>query len=466
MFNIQSEDIIAAIATPYGTGGIGIIRISGQGAFEIAAKIFKGKKDFSNIKSHTINYGKIVNPINGEVLDEVLLSKMSKPNTFTREDIVEINCHGGINVLMNVLDLIVREGARLAEPGEFTKRAFLNGRIDLSQAEAVIDLINSKTKESSKAAIEQLDGKLSEKVKKIRQKLIGLIAHIEVNIEYPEYDVEEVTALMSYNTIKEVHFELENMIKSFEKGKIIKEGIKAVIIGSPNVGKSSLLNELTGKDRAIVSDIPGTTRDTIEEYINIKGIPVRILDTAGIRETEDFIEKIGVQKAEKEILGADLLILVIDVSSSVICDDLELLQRFGDTKVIILLNKIDLLNEEEYKEIEKKVENKLSNKNIVKISLKKSIGVEDLIDQIYKLFIEGDINTSDEILITNIRHKNLLENAASSLDEAAKATNIGLPLDIITIDINRAAEYLGQITGESVNEDVVQEIFSRFCLGK
>jgi tRNA modification GTPase len=269
---LQIDDTIAAISTPYGTGGIGIVRISGQKSFKIASKIFKGRKSFNTIKSHTINYGKIIDPKSREILDEVLLSKMSKPHTFTREDMVEINCHGGMIVLKNVLELIIREGARLAEPGEFTKRAFLNGRIDLSQAEAVIDLINSKTKESSMAAIEQLEGKLSEKLKIIRKKLIELIAHIEVNIEYPEYDVEEVTPLMAHTIVKEAYDELKFMIKSFEKGRIIKDGIKVVIAGRPNVGKSSLLNELTGKNRAIVTDIPGTTRDVLSTF-HLKCIP-------------------------------------------------------------------------------------------------------------------------------------------------------------------------------------------------
>ncbi|HHW31330.1 MAG TPA: tRNA uridine-5-carboxymethylaminomethyl(34) synthesis GTPase MnmE [Clostridiaceae bacterium] len=463
---MQTDDTIAAISTPAGTGGIGIIRISGDKAFEIAEKIFIGKKDFSNIKSHTIKYGKIIDPSAGEIIDEVLISKMRKPHTFTREDMVEINCHGGMTVLRNVLELVIREGARLAEPGEFTKRAFLNGRIDLSQAEAVIDIINSKTKESSKAAIEQLEGKLSRRLKEIRKKLISLIANIEVNIEYPEYDIEEITLEETCSTIHETYYELENLIKSFEKGRIIKEGIKAVIVGKPNVGKSSLLNELTGKDRAIVTDIPGTTRDVIEDYINIKGIPMRILDTAGIRETEDPVEKIGVQKTEKEILAADLVILMIDVRTGISNEDLEMVQKAKDKKIIVLINKIDLVEEKECNKTENDIKNKLEGIETVKVSLLKGTGVEELTDKIYKLFVGGEINYSNEIIITNIRHKNLMEKAKICMKEALDGCRSGLPLDIISIDISRGADYLGQITGETVSEDVLHEIFSRFCLGK
>lgn len=463
---IQTDDTIAAISTPAGTGGIGIIRISGNKAFEVAERIFRGKKDFSNIKSHTVNYGKIIEPKTGEIIDEVLISKMCKPHTFTREDMVEINCHGGMTVLRSILELVISEGARLAEPGEFTKRAFLNGRIDLSQAEAVIDIINSKTKESSRAAIEQLEGKLSGRLKEIRKKLISLIAHIEVNIEYPEYDIEEVTLEMTCNTIQEAYGELQHMIKSFEKGRIIKEGIKAVIVGKPNVGKSSLLNELTGKERAIVTDIPGTTRDIIEDYVNIKGIPMRILDTAGIRKTEDPVEKIGVERAEKEILAADLVILMIDVRAGISDEDLEMVRKAKDKKVIVIINKIDLLKEKECDKTERDIKNKLEGIDVVKVSLLNGTGVEDLEDKIYKLFLEGEVNYSDEVIITNIRHKNLLDKASMCIKEALEGSRSGLPLDIISIDISRGADYLGQITGETVSEDVLHEIFSRFCLGK
>ena len=365
---LYNEDTIAAISTPHGNGGIGIIRISGEKAFDIAAKIFIGIKKFNEIKTHTINYGKIVNSKNKEILDEVLLSKMSKPNTFTREDIVEINCHGGTVVLKNILELVLKEGARLAEPGEFTKRAFLNGRIDLSQAEAVIDLINSKTNESSKAAVDQLEGKLSIKLKEARNKLIELIAHIEVTVDYPEHDIEEITGQKIYSEIQDIKNKLLKIIEGFEKGRIIREGINAVIVGRPNVGKSSLLNELTGKSRAIVTDIPGTTRDIIEEYINLNGIPVRIIDTAGIRETEDLVEKIGVEKAHKEALSADLIIMMIDANLGINKEDIEILDKVKDKKVIVILNKIDLVSEEEIISLE----DKLCDKKLIRMSLKKS----------------------------------------------------------------------------------------------
>lgn len=459
---LLNEDTITAISTPQGNGGIGIIRLSGDKAFEIAAKVFKGKKEFKRIKSHTINYGKIVNPNTGEVLDEVLISKMVKPNTFTREDVVEINCHGGSVVLKKILELLIKEGARVAEPGEFTKRAFLNGRIDLSQAEAVIDLINAKTNESSKAAVGQLEGKLSAKLKAARSKLIELIAHIEVTVDYPEHDIEEITGQKIFSEIKVVRENLINIIDGFEKGRIIREGINAVIVGRPNVGKSSLLNELTGKNRAIVTDIPGTTRDIIEDYINLNGVPVRIIDTAGIRDTEDVVEKIGVEKTHRELEAADLIIMMIDVDHGILEEDVEILNKIQDKKAIIILNKIDLVGEEEIKNIEKK----LKDKKVIKMSIKEDIGTLELGKAVMELFVKGEVSLNSEVLVTNIRHKNLIDKAIESIDFAMGAYESGMPLDMITIDVVNAAQYLGEITGESVSEDVMHEIFSRFCLGK
>jgi len=459
---MYKEDTIAAISTPHGTGGIGIIRISGDRAFEIAEKIFVGKKNFKNIKSHTINYGKIVNPKDGLTLDEVLLSKMEKPNTFTREDIVEINCHGGLMVLKNILELCIKEGARLAEPGEFTKRAFLNGRIDLSQAEAVIDLINSKTDEGSRAAISQLEGKLSKRLKEARKKLIELLAHIEVTVDYPEYDVEEVTGNMIYNELDEIKKKLQDIIVGFDKGRIIREGIDAVIVGRPNVGKSSLLNELSGKNRAIVTDIPGTTRDIIEEYININGIPVRIIDTAGIRETQDVVEKIGVERTHKAINEADLIIMMIDAKRGINEEDNEIISKLVDKKLIILINKVDLVDENEIQKIEKQLE----GKKYLRTSLKEDRGLKELGDALVDMFVSGEVSMNNEILLTNVRHKSLIDKALSSIDKAMSAQQEMMPVDLLAIDIRDAADYLGQITGESVSEDVMHEIFSRFCLGK
>lgn len=457
-----AEDTIAAISTPYGTGGIGIIRISGDRAFEIAKTIFKGKKNFDEIKSHTINYGKIIDPVKNETIDEVLVTKMKKPNTFTREDVVEINCHGGIVVLKKILDLVLRQGARAAEPGEFTKRAFLNGRIDLSQAEAVIDIINSKTEESSKAAVNQLEGKLSSKIKALRRRLIEILAHIEAVVDYPEEDIEEITGEKVYNEIKDIKENLKKITDNFERGRILREGIDAVIVGRPNVGKSSLLNELTGKNRAIVTDIPGTTRDIIEEYININDIPVRIVDTAGIRETEDAVEIIGVEKTHKALEEAELVIMMVDAEKGFTPEDSAILEKVANKKLIILINKIDKSNEENIKNIEKNLE----GMNYIRTSIREEIGIDKIGKMITKLFTKGEINLNSQIILTNIRHKNLIDKAILSIDDAMGAYENKIPLDLMTIDITNAADFLGQITGESVKEDVINEIFSRFCLGK
>ncbi|MCX8128991.1 MAG: tRNA uridine-5-carboxymethylaminomethyl(34) synthesis GTPase MnmE [Clostridia bacterium] len=456
------DDTIAAISTAQGTGGIGIIRISGSRAFDIASKLFKGKNSFDKIKSHTISYGKLIDPKTGDTVDEVLISKMKGPNTFTREDVVEINCHGGMVVIKKILELVIKQGSRIAEPGEFTKRAFLNGRIDLSQAEAVIDIINSKTDESSRAAVDQLEGKLSRKLREVRSKLIELIAHIEVTVDYPEHDIEEITGQKVYNNALEIKNKLQDIVKGFEKGRIIREGINIVIVGRPNVGKSSLLNELSGKNKAIVTDIPGTTRDIIEEYININGIPVRITDTAGIRETEDIVERIGVERAQKAIDAADLIIIVIDTSMGMDDEDLKILEKAGNKKLIVLLNKIDLVDDFVINEIE----SRFAGRKVLKSSVKNDIGIDKLEDEISGMFFTGEINANNEILVTNIRHKDLIDKAISSTCEACSAYEAGMPLDCITIDIKNAAEYLGQVTGESISEDVMHEIFKRFCIGK
>lgn len=461
MFN---EETIAAVSTPPGTGGIGIVRVSGERAFDIADSIFRGKKDFGEIGSHTVNYGKIIDPVSKEVIDEVLLTKMKKPHTFTREDVVEINCHGSTAVLKRLLDIIIKSGARLAEPGEFTKRAFLNGRMDLSQAEAVIDLINSKTDESSKAAVNQLEGKLSKKLKDARQKLIELIAHIEVTVDYPEHDIEEVTGEKVYSELKIIDQKLKDITKGFEKGRILREGINVVIVGRPNVGKSSLLNELAGKNKAIVTEIPGTTRDIIEEFVSIKGIPVKLVDTAGIRETEDVVEKIGVERAKKAIDNADLLIMMIDADSGFEEEDLSIIEKIRDRnkKMLFLINKIDLVDEKALQNLRLK----LLGFKVLETSLKNDLGVGKLEEEIAGMFLKGEVNLNSEVLLTNVRHKNLLDKAIQSIEDAMLSYESAMPLDCITIDIKNAAEHLGEITGESVSEDVMHEIFSRFCIGK
>lgn len=459
---MYNDDTIAAISTPQGTGGIGIIRISGSRAFEIAGRIFSGKKAFDELKSHTISYGKIIDPSSSETIDEVLVSKMNKPNTFTREDVVEINCHGGLVVLKRVLELVIREGARLAEPGEFTKRAFLNGRIDLSQAEAVIDIINSKTLQSSRAAMDQLEGKLSRQLKKVRDHLIELLAHMEVNFDYPEYDVEEITGRKVYDEAGQIRDLLEGIMNSFEKGRILREGISAVIVGRPNVGKSSLLNELSGKSRAIVTDIPGTTRDIIEEYVNINGIPVKMIDTAGIRETDDVVEKIGVERAQNAIENSDLVIVMIDAGVGISEEDMEILEKVKGKKTIVLINKVDLAGKQEVDAIA----DKLAGFRVIRTSVKNEKGIDDLEKEITDLFMKGGISLNSEVIITNIRHKDLIVKAIQSIDEARGSYENGMPLDLIAIDIKNAAEFIGQITGESVSDDVIHEIFKNFCLGK
>lgn len=475
-----ASDTIAAISTPMGIGGIGVIRISGEQCFEIAARVFHGRKPFGEIKSHTVSHGRIVEPSTGETLDEVLLIKMARPHTFTREDVVELNCHGGTVVLLRVLKLLVKEGARPAEPGEFTKRAFLNGRMDLSQAEAVIDLIHSKTAEGSRAAVIQLEGRLSEKIRDARKKLIEMIAHLEVTVDYPEHDIEELTGKQVYEEVGKVSERLKAITEGFERGRILREGISAAIVGKPNVGKSSLLNELAGKNRAIVTDIPGTTRDVIEEYINIRGIPVRLMDTAGIRETEDPVERIGVEKAQSVLDSADVVIMVLDAVSGIEPEDRFILDKVQGKKTIYIINKTDAAGPEAVRGVEREIRDKLvmdqesirteftqpGVEAVIKAAIKHGTGVDKLEDRIEELFARGGIRMNNEILLTNVRHKNLVDKALESLQDAASAYENAMPLDFITIDIKNAADFLGQITGESVSEDVVQEIFSRFCVGK
>lgn len=459
---LLKEDTIAAISTPQGTGGIGIVRMSGTDSFKIASEIFVGNKKFATIKSHTVSFGKIVNPVTKEILDEVLITKMEKPKTYTREDVVEISCHGSTVTVRRVLELLIKMGARLAEAGEFTKRAFLNGRIDLSQAEAVIDVINSKTDESSRSAVNQLEGKLSEKIREARKRLIELLAHIEVTVDYPEEDIEEITADKVYEEASVIKGELRKLSLSFERGRFIREGINLVIAGRPNVGKSSLLNELSGKNRAIVSDIPGTTRDIVEDYISINGIPVRVVDTAGIRETEDVIEKIGVQRAKDALKNADLVAVIIDAAGGITEEDKNVLDSVKDLNVIILINKTDIATVEEIKDLKEKFE----SYEIFEISAKTGHGIEVFEEKIASMVRTGKLSGESEILVTNVRHKILIDRAVESIDEALKAYDLGMPLDCLSIDIKNSAEYLGNIIGESVTDDVLKEVFSRFCLGK
>lgn len=457
----MSEDTIVAISTPYGSGGIGIIRMSGQDAFFVAEKIFRGKRRFSDIPSHTINYGRIIDVFTNDVVDEVMLSKMCAPNTFTREDIVEINTHGSQVVLRNILELITKLGVRVAEPGEFTKRAFLNGRIDLSQAEAVIDVINSKTDRGLKLAINQLEGALSKKLLVVRSGLVELIAHIEVTIDYPEYDIDEVTTKEIDDSLRLAVDSISDILSTYNRGRILRDGINMVIVGKPNVGKSSLMNSLSGKSKAIVTDVPGTTRDVIEEYIDFAGVAVRIVDTAGIRDTKDIVEKIGVEKSKKEAEMADIIVMVVDASCGMTSEDCDILRLVRDKDVVVLLNKIDLVDSTH------KVKEEILDVacvDIIEISVLNDVGMTRFESYIKDKFLGVDI--SNELMVTNIRHKNLLEEAKTSLNDAIIAKESSMPLDMITIDIREAINRIGEITGEEVDDLILQEIFSRFCVGK
>ncbi|NYB75454.1 tRNA uridine-5-carboxymethylaminomethyl(34) synthesis GTPase MnmE [Sedimentibacter hydroxybenzoicus DSM 7310] len=456
----MNTDTIAAIATFLGNAGINIIRISGNNALDIAKKIFvkNGKNDL-DLKPRYLHYGHIVDD-NNKVIDEVLISYMKAPNTYTKENIIEINCHGGLISAKKILETVLLHDCRAAERGEFTKRAFLNGRIDLAQAEAVIDIINSKTDSSHEISVNHLEGRLSREINEIIEEILDLLANIEVNIDFPEYDEDEVTI----NKVKELSEslvnELDRLIKTADTGKIFKEGIKTVILGKPNVGKSSLMNFLLNENRAIVTEIPGTTRDTIEEYVNIKGVPLRIIDTAGIRDTDDKVEKIGVEKALSKVDEADLVIMVFDSSTDLEEDDEYIINYVKNKKVVYISNKTDLprkLNLKKYENIEKE---------LINISILKNQGLEEIINKVNQMFFEGSINISDELIINNVRHKNLLIKAKNSLKEVLNSINNQMTIDFIDIDLKQAMESLGLIVGKTVSDDLMDKIFNEFCIGK
>lgn len=451
---------IAAISTAPGVGGIGIIRMSGENCFDILEKIFKQKKyqSIEDIKGYSIKYGNIVD--GKEIIDEVLVSYFKSPKSYTSENMCEINSHGGIVIMNKILELCIKNGANLAEPGEFTKRAFLNGRLDLSQAEAVIDIINSKTDKEAKVSIEQLKGSLSEKIEKIRKMIISIMADIEATIDYPEYDLEEVTNSKILLTLDEVDKILEGLEKSFNNGKILREGINTAIIGRPNAGKSSLLNVILNEERAIVTDIEGTTRDTIEEYIQIDGIPLKIIDTAGIRNANDKVEKIGVEKSIEIAKKSDIVIAIFDINRDINDEDKEIIELLKDKNAIIILNKIDLENKIDVKKFEK------LNKPIIRISTKTREGIEELYEEISKMFKLKDIANDGETIVSNARHKSIIINSRKNLNIARETIENNMPIDIISTYLKEIIEELGKITGETVTEDVISEIFSKFCLGK
>ncbi|KRM69578.1 tRNA modification GTPase mnmE [Apilactobacillus ozensis DSM 23829 = JCM 17196] len=457
-------DTIAAISTPPGEGGIAIVRISGDEAFEVISKIFKGK-DLKKVPSHTINYGHIIDPDNGSDVDEVMVSVMKAPKTYTKEDVIEINCHGGIIATNKILQLVLSYGARMAEPGEFTKRAFLNGRIDLSQSEAVMDLIEAKTDRSMKAALNQLDGNLSSLIRKLRQDILDVLANVEVNIDYPEYDdAEVVTTKLLSNKAKELKVRIQKLLDTSKQGRVLRDGLATSIVGRPNVGKSSLLNHLLHQDKAIVTDVPGTTRDVLEEYVNVRGVPLKLVDTAGIRETDDKVEKIGVDRSRKAIQSSDLVLLVLNASEHLTDEDKELIKLTQDTKKIIILNKTDLdqkLTTDEIKQIVG------SDESIITTSAIKDDGTEKLEELIAHLFFnEGIESSQNDVMVTNARHISLLHQAKDALSSVLDGIDSGMPVDLVQMDMRRCWDLLGEITGDSYNGELLDQLFSQFCLGK
>ncbi|WP_299268302.1 tRNA uridine-5-carboxymethylaminomethyl(34) synthesis GTPase MnmE [uncultured Leptotrichia sp.] len=452
-------DTIAAISTPKGEGGIAIIRISGDKSFEILDKIFVKKNPNANLGFYKLNYGFIKD---GEkTVDEVMAVRLKAPKSYTCEDIVEINCHGGTLVSEKVLELVLRNGARHAESGEFTKRAFMNGRIDLSQAEAVMDIIQGKTEKSVSLSLDQLRGDLRDKVNQFKKALLDITAHVNVVLDYPEEGIDDPLPAELRNNLEKVYEEANHLIDSYDTGKKIKEGIKTVIVGKPNVGKSTLLNALLHEERAIVTHVAGTTRDVIEEIINIKGVPLVLVDTAGIRKTDDIVENIGVEKSKQFIGKADLVLLVLDASKELENEDIEVINQIKENKkkVIVLLNKIDL---------NKKINLAGHNlENIVEISAKDNIGIEDMQEKIYSYIVEEDVeNSSEKLIITNIRHKTALEKTKDAIKNIFETIDMGLPMDLISVDLKEALDSLSEITGEISSEDILDHVFGNFCVGK
>lgn len=453
-------DTIAAISTPIGEGGISIVRMSGEDAVKIANKVFKGA-NLTEVSTHTIHYGHIVDPESKKVIDEAMVTVLRAPKTFTREDIVEVNCHGGIVVTNHILQILLANGARMADPGEFTKRAFVNGRIDLTQAESVMDIVRAKTDKARQVAVGQLAGGLLEKIRAMRKEILDTLANVEVNIDYPKYDADQITADQMAKTSKDVIAEIDKLLNTAQEGTILRNGLATAIVGQPNVGKSSLLNYLTKSDKAIVTDVAGTTRDTLEEYVSVKGVPLKLIDTAGIHHTEDKVEKIGVERSQKALQQADLVLLLLDGSKNLADEDKALIEETKNKKRIIILNKMDIgqkINVQEMK--------KLTNSEVISTSILKQVNLDELENLIKKLFFSGITNSNDQILVTNQRQSGLLAKAKKQLEDVISAVEDGVPVDIAQIDFNGAWDTLGEITGDSAPDELINALFSQFCLGK
>ncbi|EOB6956080.1 tRNA uridine-5-carboxymethylaminomethyl(34) synthesis GTPase MnmE [Staphylococcus aureus] len=456
-------DTITSISTPMGEGAIGIVRLSGPQAVEIADKLYKGKHLLNDVPSHTINYGHIIDPESKEVVEEVMVSVLRAPKTFTREDIIEINCHGGILTINRVLELTMTYGARMAEPGEFTKRAFLNGRIDLSQAEAVMDFIRSKTDRASKVAMNQIEGRLSDLIEKQRQSILEILAQVEVNIDYPEYDdVEDATTEFLLEQSKEIKQEINRLLDTGAQGKIMREGLSTVIVGKPNVGKSSMLNNLIQDNKAIVTEVAGTTRDVLEEYVNVRGVPLRLVDTAGIRETEDIVEKIGVERSRKALSQADLILFVLNNNEALTQEDYTLYEVVKNEDVIVIVNKMDLEQNIDINE----VKDMIGDTPLIQTSMLKQEGIDELEIQIRDLFFGGEVQNQDMTYVSNSRHISLLKQARQTIQDAIDAAESGVPMDMVQIDLTRTWEILGEIIGETASDELIDQLFSQFCLGK
>ncbi|WP_168123262.1 tRNA uridine-5-carboxymethylaminomethyl(34) synthesis GTPase MnmE [Paenibacillus sp. HB172176] len=457
------QDTIAAISTAVGEGGIAIIRMSGDNAINCVDLIFDSKKKLRDADSHTVHYGHIVHPVTGERIEEVIVTVMRGPRSFTAEDVVEINAHGGVIAVKKVLDTVLElEGVRTAEPGEFTKRAFLNGRIDLMQAEAVIDLIRSKSDRAFSVARKQAEGTLSKQIKALRGTVIELLAHIEVNIDYPEHDVEAMTSAYIREQCQAAIGELDRLLKTANDGKLLREGIVTAIVGRPNVGKSSLMNMLTQENRAIVTDIPGTTRDVIEQFVTINGIPLRLLDTAGIRETSDIVERIGVERSRNALQDADLILFVLNHNEPLHADDRLLLEQLQGRSMIVIVNKTDLPGALDSEALMKFV----PKGQIVRMSMAEESGLDRLEAVIHDMFFEGELEANDMTYVSNVRHISLLKQAKQSMEDAIEATYTGIPIDVIQIDVRSAWESLGEILGDEAGDSLIDQIFSQFCLGK